>query len=72
MRSVFEGGVGSESGGSDDRSRDSGVRDLEEEGLDVSGELPADIIVKVDVMRYLDGVRVGRYCLLGECRCREV
>jgi len=43
MSNVFEGGVGSDSGGSDDKSIDSGVRDLEEEGLDDSGEFPADI-----------------------------
>lgn len=42
MRSVFDGGVGWVSGGIVDRSRESGVRDLEE-GRDDPGELSVDI-----------------------------
>jgi hypothetical protein len=38
MRSVFEGGVGCDSGGSEDKSSESGVRDLNEAGDDL-GEL---------------------------------
>ena len=43
MRSVFDGGVGWMRGGIVDRSRDSGVLDLEE-GRDDFGELSVDIL----------------------------
>ena len=44
MRSVFEGGVGCMSGGSVDRSRESGVLDREDDGLDASGEFLSDMV----------------------------
>jgi hypothetical protein len=44
MSKVFEGGVGSVSGGIVDRSNDNGVRDREEDGLEESGEVPGDIV----------------------------
>lgn len=44
MSNVFDGGVGRASGGIVDKSNDSGVRDLEEEGLDESGEFPGDMV----------------------------
>jgi hypothetical protein len=51
MRSVFDGGVGCESGGIVERSRDSGVRDLDEGPEDMVGELPADMIREVGMYR---------------------
>ena len=43
MRSVFDGGVGCVRGGIVDRSRDSGVRGLDEGLEDMIGELSPDI-----------------------------
>ncbi len=58
MRRVFDGGVGGVSGGIVERSKESGVRDLDEGPDDMVGELSADIIelvclfgrTKVDVV----------------------
>jgi len=47
MSNVFDGGVGSVSGGMVERSKESGVRGLEE-GLDDSGELSADILMMLN------------------------
>lgn len=44
MSKVLEGGVGNVSGGRVDKSRESGVRDLEDVGLDESGECMGDIV----------------------------
>jgi len=44
MMRVFDGGVGSESGGKLERSIDIGDRDFLEVGRDEAGELPADIL----------------------------
>lgn len=44
MSRVLDGGVGSASGGSVERSRESGVRDLEEVGLDETGEIIGDML----------------------------
>jgi hypothetical protein len=52
MSRVFEGGVGRASGGMVDRSSDSGVRDLEEEGLEETGELSEDIVYVLGSIEY--------------------
>jgi len=51
MRRVFDGGVGWVSGGIVERSRDRGVRDLDEGPDDMFGELSADIIKEEGVYR---------------------
>lgn len=44
IMSVFEGGVGKESGGREERSRDNGDRERLELGLDEAGEVSEDIL----------------------------
>lgn len=58
MRSVLDGGVGWMSGGIVDRSRDSGVRDLDEEPEDMVGELSPDMIQLACAVRSMSRTRV--------------
>jgi hypothetical protein len=48
IRSVFDGGVGIDRGGRDERSMLMGVRDSLEVGRDDDGELSEDILVYED------------------------